>query len=87
MVNEFHQRTNRLGNPSFNSWMEKFLIRLYLPLSRTLVYQNPLPMRIGSLEKKITKSSVVNSMKITPIKYLMCGESNNQATKQSVWKL
>jgi len=24
---------------------------------------------------------VVNSMKITPIKYLMCGSSNNQATK------
>jgi len=24
---------------------------------------------------------VVNSMKITPIKYLMCGASNNQATK------
>jgi len=26
-------------------------------------------------------------MKITPMKYLMCRASNNQATKQSVWKL
>jgi len=30
---------------------------------------------------------VVNLMKITPIKYLMCGARNNQATKTSVWKL
>ncbi|KAK2394167.1 hypothetical protein QL285_056028 [Trifolium repens] len=61
-------RTNRSGEPKFNSWWEQFLIRLYLPCGRILDYQGPLPLGIRELIRK-TKTRVNNKMEIN--------ESNN----------
>ena len=36
VVNELHERMNRLGEPEFNSWWEQLLVRLYKPRGRTL---------------------------------------------------
>jgi hypothetical protein len=61
-------RTNRSGEPKFDSWWKQFLIRFYLPCGRILDYQGPLPLGIRELIRK-TKTRVNNKMEIN--------ESNN----------
>lgn len=43
MVNEFHQKVNRSGESEIDYWMERFLVKLYLPHDRTPNYRDPLP--------------------------------------------
>jgi hypothetical protein len=55
VVKELHQRTNCSKEPEFDSWVEQFLVTLYLPHSRTLDYRGPLPLATGGLTLATTE--------------------------------
>jgi len=44
--------TNRSGEPEFDSWVEQFLARLFLPHGRTPNYQGALSPGTGGLTPK-----------------------------------
>jgi len=60
------------------------LIKYINPIKEVLPRQSVPEMNLKSYKVTLQshyKVNVVNSMKLTPIKYLMYGVSNNQATK------
>jgi hypothetical protein len=57
LVNEVHQRTDCLGEPEFDSWIEQFLVRLDLPHGRTPEYYGPFPLGTWGISPKNKKSS------------------------------
>ena len=69
MVSEFHLRIDHSAYPKFNSHVEQYLVKLYLPLARTPNYQGPLLQKIRELTpKNIIKIHFMHFVKLILVK-------------------